>query len=186
MRTRLLPTLATAVLIPAAIGAALSSTSTITSISTTTEPCALVSAALHTADGPNVPATLAYECLLSVPVDVQNGIKLIEELKLYMQWQSDTTYLKKPPKTSRQEPFDVYDELNNISQKLKTGTYKSEYVLQQDIYDTFTFVRDGHTSYGADILGVFTFSRGEDLTLVSVSSDGHSLPKLFTLGKFTY
>ncbi|KAI2610762.1 uncharacterized protein GGS25DRAFT_163198 [Hypoxylon fragiforme] len=66
------------------------------------EPCAEVSAswaaqatAIFTRDHrAQVPAQLAFDCLISVPVDVEGNLKEIEELRHFLQFQSTLSYLK--------------------------------------------------------------------------------------------
>lgn len=56
-----------------------------------TEPCAVVSKMY--ADGAGqVPAKLAYDCLHSVPLDVEGDIELIDDMGAYFEWQSNQAY----------------------------------------------------------------------------------------------
>jgi len=41
-----------------------------------------------------VPAQAAYDCLMSVPVDVEGDVLEIDELKAFLQWQSTLAWLK--------------------------------------------------------------------------------------------
>lgn len=68
-----------------------------------TQPCAAVSSlqAAAAASGSSrslrIPASLGHQCLLSVPVDKNGDVQLIDELKLYLQWNTDTAYLSNLP-----------------------------------------------------------------------------------------
>jgi hypothetical protein len=147
-------------------------------------PCASVSS-LWAAAQPSsstVPADIAYECLQSVPVDVPGDLKLIEELKLFLQWQSNLAYQKLPPPGAPQPPIDMIVRLDEISFKLATGGhYSSEYEVQLDINAIFMEAHDGHLGFTSDILTVINFSR--EATLISISIDGFILPQLYLFRK---
>jgi hypothetical protein len=99
---------------------------------TSTSPCALLENTLANLSQPIVPAELAFNCLTSVPVDVQGDVQQIEEIKLFLQWQSDMAYIEHPPEHSFLEPVKIYGELDNIIEHLKLGDYANEYEVQRD------------------------------------------------------
>ena len=55
-------------------------------------------AALPSGARPVVPAELGVKCLQSVPLDKEGNVKLIDDLKVMVKWQSNVAYLKNPPK----------------------------------------------------------------------------------------
>jgi hypothetical protein len=64
------------------------------------EPCAVISSAIKAMPSNArkvVPAELGMRCLESVPLDKAGNVKLIDDLKLYLAWQSNLAYLKNPP-----------------------------------------------------------------------------------------
>jgi hypothetical protein len=63
-------------------------------------PCAAVSAAVATQSAavPTVPAQLAYDCITSVPFNQSAALALVDGVKPYFKWQSNTVFLKDPPK----------------------------------------------------------------------------------------
>jgi hypothetical protein len=79
-----------------------------------------------------VPAEIAYECLKSVPVDVQGDVQEITELKSYLEYQSTLAWLKKGVEGIR-DPLDIMGGLDKIAADVKKNTYESDYDVQVDI-----------------------------------------------------
>lgn len=79
-----------------------------------------------------VPAEIAYECLKSVPVDVQGDVQEITELKSYLEYQSTLAWLKKGVEGIR-EPLDIMGGLDKIAVDVKKNAYESDYDVQVDI-----------------------------------------------------
>jgi hypothetical protein len=129
-----------------------------------------------------VPAQLAYECLMSVPVDIEGGLELIHGMKAYWQWQSTSAYLKSPPAGRLDPPVDLFQGLDNIAKDLKAGKYQSEYTFQTDITKLAGKAYDFHFVWTSDISNVFHFQRPE--YLVSVSADGKQIPQAFFVSKY--
>ncbi|KAF2196112.1 hypothetical protein GQ43DRAFT_499809 [Delitschia confertaspora ATCC 74209] len=140
------------------------------------EPCAKISARVA-ANETQLPATLAFKCLDSVPVDVEGNKKLIDELKLIWQFESDIAWLKNPPSTFELGPTDLIAELDKIKQNL--ASFSSEYVVQLAIWSITVKTGNFHMTWRPDILQVFDWTR--QVQVVSLSEDGKSLPKVFLL-----
>ncbi|KAI4920359.1 uncharacterized protein J4E92_008578 [Alternaria infectoria] len=161
-----------------------SSSSSSASASSGQEPCAVVSmaiAALPSGARPIVPAELGVQCLQSVPLDMEGNVKLIDDLKLMVKWQSNIAYLKNPPKGYTEEPLDIMGELDTMQKQVADGTFKNEYEFQLKMLNTFTKAYDNHFAYQPDILAsAMQFQRPPGSELVSVSSDGTALPEIFT------
>jgi hypothetical protein len=164
---------------------------TLTKRADSQEPCAEVSAswaayqAAPTSASPaiaKVPAKVAYDCLQSVPLDRDGNIKQIEEFKLFLQFHSTTSWLKKGVQ-GQIEPLDIYGRLDEIAAKLtkRQGGYQSEYEYQLEISALFVGGQDFHLRWSSDIQEVLTFSRKAGL-LVSISKDGVSLPQVYLAG----
>ncbi|KAF2872426.1 hypothetical protein BDV95DRAFT_606042 [Massariosphaeria phaeospora] len=148
--------------------------------STTDEPCGIVAsaaAAFETA----IPAQTAFECLDSVPVDVQGNSKLIDELKLVWQWQSEISWLKNPPAEWEWGPIDIEKELDNVKANLES--FSSEYAVQLAIQNITIRTGNYHFNYQPDILQIFSFYRL--FSVVSISEDGKALPKLYEFSDAT-
>ncbi|KAF2726946.1 hypothetical protein EJ04DRAFT_547474 [Polyplosphaeria fusca] len=145
------------------------------------EPCAIVSSVLQAVPSGTrkvIPAELGLRCLQSVPLDVEGNIKLIEELKLYLQWQSNLAYLKNPPAEYTEKPVDIIAEMGNMQRLLRTGAYLGEYDFQLHLNNLFGRAYDNHLAFQSD--AIMQFQRPAGLELVSVSSDGVALPEIFS------
>lgn len=77
---------------------------------------------------PTVAASLAYECILSVPLNASAALDLINEVKPYFQWQSTLSYLKNPPAEyvqKIQQGVDVFAGLDQIAANVSNGMFPS-------------------------------------------------------------
>ena len=133
-----------------------------------------------------VPAQAAEDCLKSVPVDKSEDLALIEEMKYYINWQSNLAYIRDPPEGFTGDIVDTHDEIDRISKDLQDDKYKDEYSLMFDLESAITKAYDFHFAFAADITQVFLFRRGnigrgllDEFALVSVSKDGKEVPKLY-------
>ncbi|KAF2122064.1 hypothetical protein BDV96DRAFT_136935 [Lophiotrema nucula] len=148
------------------------------------EPCAMISSAidaLPTGARKVVPAELGLMCLQSVPLDKEGNIKLIDDLKLYLGWQSNLAYLKNPPPDYTEESVDIMSELDSMQKQLSADGYKSEYDFQSDVNTLLNRAYDNHLTWQPDILaGVMQFQRPAGTELVSVSADGQSIPEIYS------
>lgn len=141
--------------------------------STSNEPCAVVASSLTRST--TVPAQLAYDCLDSVPVDVEGNSQLIDELKEVWQFQSELGWYKNPGEDWPYGPLDIEGELDKIKKDL--GSFSSEYAVQLAIQNITIRTGNFHFQYSPDILQIFRFRR--PFSVASVSSDGKALPKLY-------
>ncbi|KAI1801423.1 hypothetical protein F4811DRAFT_563966 [Daldinia bambusicola] len=126
-------------------------------------------------------ASFAYECLRSVPNRVQPAQQLIQSLKAFVEWQSTLAWLKDPPKSYGFPAVDVQGNLDKILDTATRGGYESEYDFQVAIVQTINAAHDGHFFYIPDVFTAFTFENRLAQDIVSVSTDGVSLPKLYRL-----
>ncbi|KAF1842334.1 uncharacterized protein K460DRAFT_293699 [Cucurbitaria berberidis CBS 394.84] len=146
-------------------------------------PCAQVSAsvATQTATVPTVPAQLAYECITSVPFNQSAALALVDGVVPYFRWQSNTAWLKDPPKEyveKVQPAVDVWGGLEKIREKIVGDKYDSEFEFGFELYLLLQSTHDGHFVYVPDVIGtVFNYAR--PVPLVSASSDGKELPKAY-------
>ncbi|EPE30025.1 ClpP/crotonase [Glarea lozoyensis ATCC 20868] len=127
---------------------------------------------------PQVPARLAQECLSSVPLAKDAGLALVDALVPYIEWQSDLAWLKDPPSTYFYPPHDPLGYLAKVKSNLQIGAYANEEAFELDLYNVFAKAHDGHFVFYPD-----TLSNGlrwvRPTSLVSVSLDGISAPKIF-------
>lgn len=163
--------------------ASTSSLSSNSSASTGGEPCAAISRAIDAAPAGSrkvVPAELGMMCLASVPLDKEGNVKLIDDIKLFVKWQSNIAYLKNPPANYTEKPVDVMGELDLMQKGLTNGTFKTEYDFQMNMMMLFNRAYDNHFAYQPDILAsAMQFQRPPGTELVSVSSDGKAMPEVF-------
>ncbi len=83
-----------------------------------------------------VPAELAYQCLQSVPVDVDGDVQEIEELKEFLEYQTTLAWLKAGV-DGQIKPLDLMGSLDSIAWKVKAGRYENDYDVQFDIRALF-------------------------------------------------
>ncbi|KAI0424697.1 hypothetical protein F5Y09DRAFT_130341 [Xylaria sp. FL1042] len=163
------------------------STTTAAPTPTATEPCVVARDAFISQTSaspgmvPTMAASLAYECLKSVPVHKAPAIRLLEELKPFLEWQSDQSFLKNPPSDYPYPPVDLFGELEKIRSNLEADKYSGELEWQEDLYKSIAGKpHNGHLAYHPDLLTV-PFEWVRPWTLVSISEDGASLPVIKVL-----
>ncbi|KAI1003333.1 hypothetical protein K3495_g4878 [Podosphaera aphanis] len=158
---------------------------------TTTHPCAEISASASSAlqatpkdvdlpalpARPSVSAKLAYDCLISVPLNPNDASALVKSIFPYVEWQSDLAYLKNPPSGYLMPPVDVRKELRRVLSNVHQKKYANEHEFQIDLFDVFQSVHDGHFRYVPDLVGAIQFRR--TVGIVSVSKDGVEVPKIY-------
>jgi hypothetical protein len=147
------------------------------------EPCAVISkalAALPSGARPIVPAELGVQCLQSVPLDKEGDMKLIDDMKLYVKWQSNIAYLKNPPADYTEKPVDIMGTLDRMKSQLSSGGFKNEYDFQMQMMSLFDSAYDNHFAWQPDILAsAMQFQRPPGTELVSVSTDGMTVPEIY-------
>lgn len=148
------------------------------------EPCAVISRALATLQPgtrPIVPAELGVKCLQSVPLDRQGNVRLIDDMKLFVKWQSNIAYLKNPPPEYNEKAVDIMGELDNMRSQLNSGGFQTEYEFQMKMMTTFKRAYDNHFAWQPDILAsAMQFQRPPGTELISVSTDGVSMPEVYS------
>nr|OQO24371.1 hypothetical protein B0A51_06442 [Rachicladosporium sp. CCFEE 5018] len=130
---------------------------------------------------PTVPASLAYECVTSIPFNSSAAVALMDSLRPYLNWQTTISYLKSPPAeyaAKVQGPYDFYANFDRIHESAKANAYPYEYAFGFDVYELFQVAHDGHFVYYPDsVTAVFSF--GRRTPLVSVSVDGVAIPEVY-------
>ncbi|KAJ8129845.1 hypothetical protein O1611_g3782 [Lasiodiplodia mahajangana] len=130
---------------------------------------------------PTMAASQAYECLKSVPVHKEPAIRLLDNLKPFLEWQSDQAFLKDPPPSYPYPAVDIMGELETIRSNLQADKYAGELEWQEDLFKGIVGKpHNGHLAYHPDLLTV-PFEWVRPWTLVSVSEDGSSLPVIKVL-----
>ncbi|CAD6453756.1 e8157b09-e894-4fb8-b380-ee9cd711d897 [Sclerotinia trifoliorum] len=161
------------------------STTSIATASHTVAACAVVSSLSSVAQvaspsaTPRVDAKLAHDCLNSVPLNATAALQYVNGLEPYIEWQSDLEYLKDPPAEYFYPALDVMGKLATVKSNLqKGGVYANEYAFQQDLYQIFALAHDGHFVVYPDLLSS-AFDWRRQRSLVSISSDGVEIPKIY-------
>ncbi|TVY18750.1 Peptidase S41 family protein ustP [Lachnellula arida] len=164
------------------------STTSITSTSNATEgACATVSSlaaaqiAASPAATPTVAASLAHDCLNSVPLNKDAAIALVDSIEPYLEWQSDSAYKKDPPPDYFYPPIDIFGYLASVKANLENNTYANEYEFQEDLYNVFAKAHDGHFVFYPDAL-TKAIEWGRQRSLISISNDGFSIPQIYLYG----
>ncbi|KMP02078.1 hypothetical protein DIZ76_010631 [Coccidioides immitis] len=151
------------------------------------EPCALVAAAQQKQLSGNkkektfrISAELAHACLQSVPFKKRDALRLIDGLDSFWHWQSTIDYLKDPPEGYLMPATDLDKGILRIRNKAAANKYENEIEFQQDMLALVNSVHDGHFNLYLDAINIFSFRRVEFGPIVSLSSDGKSLPKVYS------
>ncbi|KAF6807039.1 peptidase s41 family protein [Colletotrichum sojae] len=125
---------------------------------------------------PTVDAKLAYECINSAPLNKPAALKFIDEMKPYLEWQSDLAFLKNPPADYFFPPHDVFAALDKVRAGIEADEYPNEYSWQQDMFiNVFGPGHDGHLYVYSDLL-TNAMEWARPFALVSISEDGVSTP----------
>lgn len=122
-------------------------------------------------------ASDAYDCLITAPFNATVASGLVSYYKDLLQFQSTLTYLKDPPPSYQQPGIDVLASLDALEAHVQAGTFKTEYDFEVALQTVIYAIHDAHVSLSAGILSIFTF--GSPLRIVSVSSNGIELPKIY-------
>ena len=129
-------------------------------------------------------AQFAYECLASAPFNETIALEFLRYYSDTLQLQSTQAYLKNPPPDYQQPPVDLFGGLEKIKDQVKAGGFKSEYDFEVAVQKLILATHDAHINLAYGVLSIFTF--GSPYGLVSVSTDGVALPKLFIPGQYMF
>ncbi|KAL7925941.1 hypothetical protein ACQKWADRAFT_281339 [Trichoderma austrokoningii] len=141
---------------------------TATKATTALEPCAQI-AKLTAAGTTSFSSQLGLACLESMPFKSDLAVSFVDEFTKYLQWQSDIEILR----------IDLLGGMSTIRQRAASNLYKSQYDFDQDINNLLNAAHDGHMALIPCSFAI-DFSN-TDAALVSLSTDGVSLPRLYTL-----
>ncbi|KAK2812169.1 hypothetical protein FQN50_001526 [Emmonsiellopsis sp. PD_5] len=150
------------------------------------EPCKLVADAYAEqfegdSEGPYwISAKLAHECLLTVPIDRGDALRLVDGLTSFWKWQSTIDFLKDTPEGYLLPETDLIGELKKIRDKVSNGKYDGEYEFQYALASLARTTHDSHFNLALDAASVFSFRRSQAGPLVSVSEDGTKAPKIYS------
>ena len=122
-------------------------------------------------------ASDAYDCLITAPFNATVASGLVSYYKDLLQFQSTLTYLKDPTPSYQQPSIGVLASLDALETLVQAGTFKTEYDFEVALQTIIYAIHDAHVTLSAGLLSIFTF--GSPLRIVSVSSNGIELPKIY-------
>ncbi|KAA8641734.1 uncharacterized protein ATNIH1004_010673 [Aspergillus tanneri] len=127
---------------------------------------------------PTFSGDLVHKCLMSMPFRSDLAENFIEEYRKYVQFHSTIDILKDPPSTYPIPGVDLMAGLDWILNKARNNEYSSQFEFDSDITKLILSVHDDHLDIYMCSTTVFQFTN--NMALVSVSSDGIELPRVYT------
>lgn len=126
---------------------------------------------------------MALACLKSVPLDTDRSSALIDYIVPFMEFQTTLAYLKNPPIGYLVPGVDIMGGLQNIKENLGAGRYLSQWDFEVDVYELINVLpRDGHLNWPLPLISTFVVRTEQ--SLISVSTDGIAIPKVYLNGMF--
>lgn len=122
-------------------------------------------------------ASLAFECLTSVPFNAAVASRFLSYYNDTLQFQSTLSYLKNPPTSYQQPAVDLIAGLNRIQTAINEGIFANQYEFEAALQTLVYAAHDGHVDILAGVLAAFSFASPRDL--VSLSLDGQQAPKAY-------
>ncbi|OHW89642.1 peptidase S41 family protein [Colletotrichum incanum] len=125
-----------------------------------------------------VKPSIAYQCLRSIPVDVERDVALIKYLRPWLEFQSTISILPDPPEEYLYPGVDIFGGFDNITQSLENDGYESQLDFAVDLYRLINVKpRDGHLSWSPALGVLISFST--TALFISISEDGVQTPKIY-------
>lgn len=78
---------------------------------------------------------------------------------------------------------DLLGGIDSIMDKVNSNTYSSQFEMDLEVSHLIKSAYDGHLNF--QLCSQSVFSYGMDMPLVSISTDGFSLPQVYTLGAYS-
>ena len=119
----------------------------------------------------------AHDCLTSIPLVSADALQLLSIAEQYTQFHTTLAYLKNPPPSYQRDAVDIIGGLEALQTKVSNGTLTGQYEFDLALQLLFSSAYDEHFRISAGVYGLFSFQLSQ--TVVSVSSDGVQLPKLY-------
>ncbi|KAI9778900.1 MAG: hypothetical protein M1816_003881 [Peltula sp. TS41687] len=124
-------------------------------------------------------ASDVYSCLTNTPFRADIAKDLLQYYRETLQFQSTLAYLKNPPASYQQPGVDLLGGLDLIENEVDLGVYENEYAFEASLRTLIYAAHDEHLQFVGGVLDVFNFA--SPLGIVSLSSDGIELPKVYIL-----
>ncbi|KAG8528410.1 uncharacterized protein KY384_007328 [Bacidia gigantensis] len=122
-------------------------------------------------------ADLVYQCLITAPFNQTIALQFLQYYEDTLQLQTTQAYLKQPPSDYQQPSFDLYGGLDKIRDQVNQGGFKNEYDFEYAVQQLVLQTHDAHLLLAYGIMSIFSF--GSPYGIVSVSTNGIELPKIF-------
>ena len=120
----------------------------------------------------------------AMPFDSQKAVNFTKELGKWFEWQSDIELLNNPPSGYQMSATDIMGGLVKIQNTAAKNGYDNHYDFDSAITDLVSSAFDGHFSWVLCSFNEFSFKY--DMPLVSVSSNGTTLPEVYALGMIPF
>ncbi|KAJ5180064.1 Interphotoreceptor retinol-binding [Penicillium capsulatum] len=147
------------------------------------EPCAQITKFVEDAQKskstPSVPHDLAHRCLMTMPFDSSRAKTFLGQARKYLEFQSTVDILKNPPSGYEMPSTDLLGGLDSILDKVNAGGYSSQFEMDLEVSHLIKSAHDEHLVFS--LCSQSIFNSVIDLPLVSISTDGLSLPEVYTL-----
>ncbi|KAJ5980492.1 Interphotoreceptor retinol-binding [Penicillium waksmanii] len=171
--------LKTTLLAPVALGAAVGASRNVRDI----DPCAQITSLVADANekkvDTTVPHDLAYQCLKSMPFESDRATIFLTNVRKILEFQSTVDFLKSPPSGYKMPSVDLLGGIDTILDKAKGDGYSSQFEMDLETSNLIKSAHDSHLVFQLCSQSIFNYVI--DFPLVSVSSDGLSLPAIYTL-----
>lgn len=129
-------------------------------------------------------AKIVYDCLTSVPFNPAVATRFLKYYNDTLQFQTNLNYLKSPPPSYQQPAIDLIGGLNKIQEDIDNAIFPNQYTFEAVLQNLIYSAHDAHLYLDAGILSAFSFA--SPYYIVSVSSDGQQLPKVYVKGTLLY
>ncbi|KAK6352453.1 hypothetical protein TWF730_009279 [Orbilia blumenaviensis] len=119
----------------------------------------------------------AWDCLYSIPLNVDVTLEFISGVAKYLQFQSTIEYLKNPPANSLQDPVDIIGGLEKLAEQVRSGAIAHHIRFENAFRKLLQRCHDGHLGFNFNSGSLINF-RGP-FSLISVSPDAIEKPKVY-------
>ncbi|KAE8333676.1 hypothetical protein BDV39DRAFT_211807 [Aspergillus sergii] len=122
-------------------------------------------------------ASQAYKCLTSLPFRADIASQLVQYLNDMIQFHSTLAYLADPPQSYQQPAVDLVAELSQLQRDIDNNVFRNEYAFEAALSHLIHAAHDDHLELVGGALSRFKYAA--PYSIVSVSSDGIELPKVY-------
>ncbi|KAJ5643302.1 uncharacterized protein N7484_005809 [Penicillium longicatenatum] len=169
-------------IVTATLLAAVQTTASVISRSKSTDACGQIYQRVHNARNGNstviIPGELGLQCLQAMPFESSRAVLWVKEFRKWLLFQSDLEILKDPPPGYQMPATDLIGTLDQIEKRAAGESYKNHWEFDTDVKNMIGSAYDGHLDVSTCPSSLMTYTN--DVPLVSVSSNGMAIPKVYT------